>query len=157
MATAREITDRQRRNFFAKVDITPGCWIWKGAIDTGGYGCLSLFKIVSTAHRTSWRIHFGDIPDGSHVLHRCDVRACVNPDHLFIGTNADNMADRNRKGRQAHLHGEADGMAKLTDQAVLSIRMRVACGAVQKDLAEEFNVTPTAIRHVVHRNTWRHI
>ena len=78
-----------------------GCWVWMGALSGKGYGKLMLKEHrLESAHRLSWLLHRGPIPDGLHVLHRCDVRTCVNPDHLFLGTNLDNIRDRIAKGRK---------------------------------------------------------
>lgn len=88
--------------FFAKVDKTSsriGCWLWTGARSTGGYGCLSVGGKQALAHRFSYEMAHGPIPAGKLACHKCDVRCCVNPDHIFIGTHTDNARDRAAKGR----------------------------------------------------------
>lgn len=86
--------------FMSRVAVDPdGCWLWTGLADQHGYGRIHFEGRVTRAHRVSWMIHEGPIPEGQKVLHRCDTPACVRPDHLFLGTQADNMADMNAKGR----------------------------------------------------------
>lgn len=79
-----------------------GCWIWQSTIAWRGYGLYSMNRKRLAAHRASWIIHKGEIPDGLFVLHKCDVRTCVNPDHLFLGTQKDNMQDCIKKGRYSN-------------------------------------------------------
>jgi len=121
------------------------------------------------AHRVSWELHYGLIPEGLQVCHTCDVRACVRPDHLFLGTNEDNHLDKIAKGRMptgdehwtAYLpdriaRGEAKG--KLTEMQVTAIRARYAAGGVtQLALAKEYGVTPSNIAYICRRETWKHI
>lgn len=96
-----------------------GCWLWNGPV-SGGYGCVGVGDGSYAAHRLMYLLHVGNIPRGLHVLHRCDTPACVNPAHLFLGTNLLNMQDRNAKGRVAK--GEQNGRAKLTMKDVHAIR-----------------------------------
>lgn len=108
------------------------------------------------AHRLAWEVANGrSVPAGLRVCHTCDVRRCVRPDHLFVGTQADNMADAKRKGRM-HL-GEADGQAKLTADVIPVIRERHRVGVPLTHIASEFGVTEGAIRFVCRRTTWAHI
>jgi len=86
--------------FFQKVLKTDSCWLWTGGIATQGYGVFRVDGKSVSAHRHSYKIHKGEIPDGMHVCHSCDVRNCVNPDHLWVGTATDNMQDMIKKGRQ---------------------------------------------------------
>lgn len=85
--------------FWAKVEKTATCWLWKAQQTHNGYGRFWLKGKLQRAHRVSWQLHFGDIPLNQFVLHRCDTPQCVNPEHLFLGTQQDNVNDRERKGR----------------------------------------------------------
>ena len=87
------------KRFWARVNRTDDCWLWTGWKDWGGYGILTVKDKNIKAHRFSWELFFGPIPLGLKVLHKCDVRLCVNPDHLFLGTNLDNSRDMVNKGR----------------------------------------------------------
>ena len=113
------------QRFFAKVDSTGGeqaCWLWTASMNCYGYGCFQVGtrKNVS-AHRFAWALAHGPIPKGMCVLHRCDVPACVNQAHLFLGTQADNAADREAKGRSADNRGEKNPASKLTEAKVREI------------------------------------
>ena len=101
-----------------------GCWPWRGARQQQGYGQLRVGRKgpVISAHRLSWELHNGPIPEGLWVLHHCDNPPCVNPDHLFIGTQADNMAYMIAKGRKAKHYKAHTRVRKLTDDQVRAIR-----------------------------------
>ena len=156
--------------FWRHVEKTPGCWRWTGAT-TNGYGIVYLGdRKHEGAHRFSYRLHVGSIPDGCGVLHRCDNPPCCNPDHLFTGTNQANMADRHAKGRDARgdrngsrIHpgrlprGERSPRAKLTDAQVLEIRRRYAEGEMQRDLAPVYGVSRSLIQAIVGRKVWKHL
>ncbi len=98
-----------------------GCWPWTSSVNCNGYGKISVSRSTWTlAHRVSWELHHGAIPDGMFVCHHCDNPLCVNPDHLFLGSHEDNMRDMVEKGRS--LSGERHNMAKLTNEQVTDIR-----------------------------------
>lgn len=114
------------------------------------------------AHRISWKLHGGTIPNGMLVCHRCDVPACVRPDHLFVGTQSDNLRDAFRKGRLPHLGkyrcpGEKNGFSKLTEADVRLIRKMASVGMNYGIIARHFGVDRTNIGYVVRRCTWRHV
>lgn len=140
--------------FWDKVSKSDGCWLWNGSVDTEGYGQLyrgGKHQNVA-AHRFSWQIHFGDIPIGMKVLHRCDTPPCVRPDHLFLGTQADNIADMDAKGRRSH--GEASPSAKLSENDVRQIRHSTKRNV---ELSLEFNVDASVISEIRSGKKWRHV
>jgi hypothetical protein len=91
--------------FWSRVDTSGDCWEWQGARVSKGYGSLAIEGRAATAHRRSWELTYGPIPTGMHVLHRCDNPPCVRPDHLWLGTNTENVYDSMAKGRRDHLTG----------------------------------------------------
>lgn len=178
----RETRKRARgslaERFWRNVDAAgppDACWLWTGGsvsrqgyarIGAGGKGAPCLF-----VHRVSWLIAFGPIPPGLFVLHRCDVPLCVNPAHLFLGTQPDNVRDRVSKGRSARgdrsgarLHpdrvprGERNGQARLTLLDVRAIRDAFAAGVFSKaTLARAFGVSHAAVRHIIAGRNWREV
>lgn len=149
--------------FLAKTTEDGDCVLWTGAT-TKGYGQLGDgHGRVVYAHRYAWESTFGPIPDGMHVLHHCDNPRCVRPDHLFLGTNADNVADKVSKGRHhsprqlaAVPKGERAPTAKLTNVQATEVRQLYAGGGYrQKDLAKLFGVTTMSINGIVLRRSYR--
>lgn len=149
--------------FWAKVNIPDDhekCWEWQGSKDGNGYGSLiirkKMIQVRLTTHRISWEIAYGEIPEGLCVCHKCDNRKCVNPNHLFLGTNLDNIRDKIQKGRQPV--GEKVPNHKLTSEQVRLIRQEYASGQKgQRKLAKEFGVDKTTIKNIVHRTTWKEV
>ena len=143
--------------FWAKVDRSGGCWVWTGAHNGRGYGTMGIreggSQRMQYAHRLSYEMAHGPIPDGYEVCHRCDNPPCVKPEHLFIGTRQDNERDKMRKGRT--LRGSAVATSKLTESVVLQIRAEAAAGTMQRRLAERYSVSPMTISLIVRHKTWR--
>jgi hypothetical protein len=152
--------------FWSLVDKSGDCWLWQGLKDGGGYGMIWIDRVrrVQGAHRFSFELHFGPIPDGHCVCHKCDTRACVRPEHLFAGTSAENLADMAAKGRsrncamvspQRLARGERHPMAKLTWGAVREIRRLYAVGdESQSALGRRFGVTGSVISRIVRNERW---
>lgn len=135
-----------------------GCWIWKGRPHSDkGYGRIKVRGGErKLAHRFIYERHRGPIPAGMCLLHRCDVAMCVNPDHMFIGTTADNNADRARKGRSAR--GERGSNTKLTAAQVLEIRAEPHTACIRQRLAEKFGVSIHTIADLRCKKTnWSHL
>jgi hypothetical protein len=158
MATGRSRKVPLEERFWKYVQKTDGCWLWTGGTLPGGYGLTKTGegRRMATVHRISYEMHHGPIPKGLCVLHRCDVRNCVNPAHLFLGTKGDNNTDRTAKGRSAR--GERSGSSRLTADAVREIRNRYAAGGITVvRLGAEFGVHFATVARVINRITWRHV
>lgn len=158
--TTSLMTPAIEARFWAKVaQATPsGCWIWTAARKENGYGVLGAVagRRNAYAHRLSWEIHFGLIPKGLLVCHHCDNRPCVNPDHLFLGTQADNQADMVAKGRS--LRGTRHNMARLSEAAVREIRRLWEVGGLtQVEIGIRFGVNKGLVSAIVRGKTWRHL
>jgi hypothetical protein len=137
------------RVLFADAD---ECWTWQGARHGKGYGHFKMGKLIAKAHRTAYELFWGPIPDGMQVLHTCDNPPCVNPKHLFLGTNNDNLQDRQRKGRQAK--GERHGWAILTEKDVIAIR---SAKGRSVELAKKYGVAPETIASVRKWRSWKYL
>lgn len=177
MKTKPTLQDR----FWSKVEKSDGCWVWTGSTERGGYGhmCLTNSRKMGKAHRISWELHFGKIPDGMMVCHHCDNPPCVRPDHLFLGSNSDNVADMiakkrdwrsvrpeaqpsgDRHGRRLHPEtcprGESSGQHILTEQQVIKIRKMRSAGMTLVKIASMFGVSFSAIHLIATRKSWKHI
>jgi len=147
----RDISER----FWEKVDVRSPqeCWEWTKGMDGRGYGRISKGQkdgetIKGKAHRVAWELTYGPIPDGMLVCHTCDNRICVNPAHLFLGTDLDNVHDAVRKSRR---------WQKLSFESVAAIRERYKTGTVSfAQIAREYKVNESTIRRVIQRNTSRY-
>lgn len=143
------------RRFWSRVRKGDGCWIWLGKPTPKGYGIISVDKRHAYAHRFAFALHNGPIPDGLDVLHSCDNPLCVNPEHLFLGTHVDNMADMVAKGRNPR--GERMGNTRLSDADARRIRELHRRGLKPKQLGAIFGVAPPVIGNIVARRTWKHL
>jgi len=130
------------------------CVVWPGYKNEKGYGKVMVARRCVRAHRHAWGQHFGPIPDGLNVLHNCDNPACINPGHLFLGTQAQNMADKVAKDRQQK--GERVPTAKLTEGDVREIRA-LKGSLTQRAIAVRFAVDQSTVSDIVRRKNWRHI
>lgn len=147
-----------RERFLAKVcrDASSGCWLWQGMVDPKGYGIVTLHGRQHRAHRLAWMLFRGEIAPGIVVCHKCDVRACVNPEHLFLGTSADNSQDMVDKGRSSR--GAKNHNTKLTEDQVSRIKAMLAEDRLyMSEIAREFNVTPSTIRSIKQGKSWRSV
>lgn len=150
--------------FWAKVEKTSSCWFWRGRNNGIGYGRLSFGQKSLYAHRISYELAYGTIPEGMYVLHRCDTPPCVNPAHLFLGTAADNTADMVSKGRDAmtahperHVRGEQHPFAKLSHAIVDKAKKEYAAGDTTfAILAATYGVGKSTMREAVRGHTWGH-
>jgi hypothetical protein len=128
-----------------------GCWLWTGTVN-GKYGQMSLgHRLREYAHRTSWKLHVGGIPQGRFVLHRCDTPLCVNPEHLFLGTLLDNARDCISKGRRASFQGEFNSQSKLNEAQVSQIRHDPR---TQREIAADYGVDRSTISYIQNHKTW---
>lgn len=142
--------------FWVKVDKTASCWLWVASKNRAGYGQIYGPGRPYLAHRVSWEIHNGPIPNGLGVLHRCDVPACVNPAHLFLGTPADNALDKVAKQRQPK--GAESAMAKLSEQVVVALRVELSRPEVsQREIAGRYGVCQQTVSDIMRGRLWKHL
>jgi len=140
-------------------DKSSGCWVWQGAVEKDGYGVVYFreygkFRKV-LAHRLSFEIHHHLIPDGKCVCHSCDLPACINPDHLWLGSHGENHADRDQKGRQAK--GQQHGRSKLTDSDVLQIYKLLRTGYSAYAISKRFPISHTQAWEISRGKAWAHL
>lgn len=150
----------ETQRFLRRVNIgcKSECWEWQGSRNKPGWHGQWRSKggAIELTHRAAFRLFRGEIPEGMHVLHRCDNPACVNPDHLFLGTQSDNAKDMwaKKRARPKRQIGEQHGMAKLTASIVLEIRASTESG---KAIAERLGIATTTVCDIRKRRTWKHI
>lgn len=142
---------QKRFESFVMPEPNTGCWLWSGSLVTKGYGAFRLNGKSVMAHRVSYKMYNGEI-GLMHVLHKCDCPSCVNPDHLFLGTDTDNKIDMENKGRR--VRGSLSPMSKLTETDIISIRESKMPGFV---IAKKYGVSQSVISRVKSKNSWKHI
>lgn len=140
------------RPFWTQVRFGRGCWEWTGSRFSNGYGRTIVGRKSVGAHRVAYELAIGPLLAGQLVMHSCDNKGCVRPDHLSAGTPADNLADMVAKGRS--LRGERNHWAKLSESTVREIRVAQASGESKASLARRLDVSETAIRSVMQGRTW---
>jgi hypothetical protein len=145
--------------FWAKVQKTNGCWLW-----TGGkaglrrqYGTFSVAGVMKRAHRVAWEFVNGAIPSGMVVCHRCDNPSCVRPDHLFVGTQAENVRDMHSKGRAAVRRGEESTAAKLSESQVFEVLRLCRSGMTQAEVSRATGVNASAVSRISRGESWAHL
>ena len=144
--------------FWSHVKKGAGCWEWQAAVfkERMGYGAFMFNGKTVRANRFAWFATHGAWPDG-FVLHSCDNPKCVKPEHLFLGTAADNVADMRAKGRARNAKGEGHGKAKLTESLVREVRRRCRSGETHNSVALSLGVSKSTVSHAVQRRTWTEV
>ena len=151
----REMTISERLKYCSSINEITGCWNWKKHISNDGYGVISINNYPVRAHRASYSEFVREIPEGDHVLHKCDNRKCINPAQLFLGTNDDNMKDRNEKGRTCK--GEDRSNSKLTEDQVREIKRKFANGEDYKKFYKDYPVSGKCLRNIRDGKAWKHV
>lgn len=135
-----------------------GCWVWTGGCSNTGYGSFSINGKNYATHRLSYAMHKGVVPVGAHVMHSCDRPRCVNPDHLFTGTHADNMRDKRAKGRAQRLSGALNGKTVVSADLAKRIYLTAKAGKLkQREIAELFGVSRAMVADIANRRSHRDV
>ena len=160
-ASSKKFPESRFKKFVTPGEVHPvlktACMLWNGNRHVSGYGLFWINGRSRMAHRLCWEAQNGPIPDGLFVLHRCDNRPCVNLDHLFLGTKADNSADMVAKHRQNPPRGERDAKAKVTAEDVREIRRLRDTGKTFVELGRQFGLAAQNIEAIVKRKHWAHV
>ncbi len=159
------LSNSDKERFWGKADKRgpDECWEWNAAKDNAGYGWFYLCGKMYRAHRISWVVENGSIPEGKLILHKCDNPPCVNPGHFFIGVQKDNVLDMERKSRASHPSGAFHGSRthpeklSLTDLKVLEIRKCYSEGESQVKIAGRFGISQSQVSRTINRRNWAHI
>lgn len=162
MATVRstppELSAKDIKRFWSKVQKGPGCWLWTGGTSASGYGQFKAKGKNRRAHRIAVLLATGKWPEWPALaMHNCDIPLCCryDPEHVQYGTLQENRMDCERKKR--HAHGETNGRARLTAQDVLDIRARLADGISQMALGNEYGISHSTVWYIAHNLTWKHM
>lgn len=142
----------EKLDYYMEPEPNSGCWLWIGATNHFGYGLLTIMGESYRAHRLSWEVHNSPIPKGMFVCHKCDTPACINPDHLFLGTSKDNMLDASRKGRT--LIGEKNSQCKLTEEQAVNIFHDMRTASV---IAKQYKISKNTVYKIKSGENWDHL
>lgn len=150
------ISEKQTDSFWNNVKKSDTCWVYGKSSSRWNYGHVTINGKSVLAHRMSYTIHYGDIPNGMIVCHKCDNPPCINPDHLFLGAHKDNSIDMSNKGRGSLKRGEKHPGAKLKEEDVKEI-FKLSGQLSQRAIAEKFNVTQGLVQRILKHKTWQNI
>lgn len=146
------------KRFYDKIKIdSSGCHVWQGHVDRAGYGRIMINRKNRRCHRVAWEMKKGPIPPGKWILHRCDNPPCCNPDHLFLGTQTDNMVDMWAKGRHPTTVGESNGRTPLTAEQAILIKSARRDKASREQLAKQYGVSWFTIQNIQLGRSWGHL
>lgn len=148
---------KKARLFWSKVAIVDDCWLWQGGLAPSGYGYFTIKPVRNVhAHRAAWILTFGAIPDGLFVLHGCDNKRCVNPAHLFLGTQRDNIRDFDGKGLRQR--GEQHPRTRHTAEDIREMRrLRAEEGLSFRAIGQRFGIRAEAVWKIFHGKRWGHV
>ena len=157
-------TEREIERFWDKVSKSEGCWNWIASKYPCGYGAINIRRKCFGAHRMSWLIHHGDIPDDCEVCHYCDDPSCVRPDHLYVATHAQNIKDMHSKGRGVYSpnfppppKGELNWKSRFKTEDILEMRSLSERGVSQRNIAILFKTSHPVIGRIIRRESWSHV
>lgn len=144
------------QDFWNLTELSPsGCLIWKGHRNVDGYGEFGFGGHGNVAHRLAWIFKKGPIPEGLSVLHKCDNRKCVNVEHLYLGTQQQNVIDRDTRGRQASKHGANNPNCKTKPEEIQTLRLLFTLGATRRQLCRLFKLEYSTVKYIVRRKLWK--
>ena len=141
----------------SRIEIKDSCWVWKGWVSPKGYGYIRVGNNCKSTHRVSYEVFIGDIEKGMCVCHTCDNPSCINPEHLWIGSNQDNAIDREKKGRGRNNKGENHGRSKLKESDIPTILKLLEDGIYQREIARRHGVHQATIFRVSKKKSWKHV